>query len=157
MESAMNWWMMIVGAYAISMGVMALKDRWVKLRRLWILPIAIIGIKSAKFVASPIVMSLGLGLGSVLGLWYAKRVPIKWRKRGQREVWIPGGQTTLVVMLSFVLVKSVTGVLMARGGLDAGLWSTVDAGVGAVFTGYNVAKVTNWTLRSMRSSVQKSL
>lgn len=142
------WWIWIVCGYVVSMGVDSLKDRWVKWWRLWMFPIIVLAIKIQNVHTWPWVMCSGAVLGGILGLLYAKTVRLQWSRHHPGCVGIPGGLLTFVVMVSFVLFKIAVGTLLARGLVDTALWKPVEVGVGAVFTGYNVTKVANWTWRS---------
>ncbi len=148
--TGLPWWLWVVAFYCLTVGIQTLSDRWVSLWRLWALPLVVLGLKSICFVHSPWLMILGSAFGGVLGSIYAQGVVLEWSKQRPWSILIPGGKTTFTVMFVFVLFKISLGGLFALGVLDAMTWQPLDWGGVAIFTGYNVSKVVNWTWRLWR-------
>lgn len=105
------WWVYVVFAYIVTMGIKALKARTVSIKKLILLPAfftiwGFIGMQWILFTA--LSWSLSLAVGGVLGWFSVHNWKIRY-DRGRGTLHLPGSWTSLGLALAFFSVKYAFG------------------------------------------------
>ena len=110
--SGAPWWVYVLFAYLVSIGIKSTKPRTISIKRLLLLPLVFV---SWSFYG--LYRKLLLGLFSLIPLWIIfllvgaylgiKEVHL-WKiskNRHKREITIPGNYSTLILMLLIFILK----------------------------------------------------
>ncbi len=102
------WWVWILFAYLIFVGVRAIRARVVYLPKLFIIPAILLYLKK-DVILSPYFAVFGV-VGLYTGFVIAKKINLK-PISGELSIELPGTYSTLLLLLGFFLIKYFFGYL----------------------------------------------
>lgn len=157
------WWVYIVFAYLLSIGIRALRPQVVRLKKIFLIPIIFIlwslyGLVS-KFKAPTDVgrWLVFLSIGALIGWWIASSWKIKADKQ-KLLIQLPGGPTTLILILLIFSTKYAFGYLYETdpSAQDNFLIYTLDVISSGVITGMFVGRALCY-LRKFKAAPHTAL
>lgn len=127
------WWVWILFTYLIFVGVRATKTRIVYLPKLFIIPAILLYLKK-DVIVSPYFAVFGV-VGLYTGFVIAKKINLK-PISGELSIELPGTYSTLLLLLSFFLIKYLFGYLHYANAEIADEYLFVETSLSALFSCY---------------------
>jgi hypothetical protein len=133
-------WVWLTLLYMIYVGMRALRPQVVYPPTLLLVPAVLMAFKFPIFFSkAPHLYLSMLGFGFVIGLIAAAKTRIISQKFPHRLI-LPGGPSTLIVLLGFFCIKYHYGLLHAIDPEQASRWAWLDTSVSGLLPGYSWAK-----------------
>lgn len=114
------WWVYLIFAYIIFVGVKGLSGREIRVKKLFILPVLFVVMDGSSIMASPLMMSVklvsvvvGVIIGIGLGVAWAKHqqpTPVKGKRLTLK---LRGSWVAMFAMLAIFILKYVEAVLQS--------------------------------------------
>jgi hypothetical protein len=138
-------WIILI--YLLFVGIKSLNTRIVYLPKLFIIPLILLAIKYKTFFShDAIEFFLVTILGAIGGFLVCRGNKIKIIKHSQ-SIEVPGNYSTLIILISFFLVKYYFGYLKAIEHDLAFKYSLVENTISGLFSGYFIGRAIRYTYK----------
>ena len=149
-------WVWCILGYLIFTGIRAIKPRVVYIPKIFVIPLVFSALNYKVFVASSILVWLGyfmcLFLLSFLSYKYCAIKKIEIIKESA-SVKLPGTYWTLVILVTFFIVKYVFGYISATNPRYYHNIQFLELGIGAVLSGYFLGRGIRYLMKLKMSSI----
>lgn len=142
-------WVWGILAYIVFVGIQATKERIVSIPKLFIIPVILITIRYQVFLSEhALLFGLSICVGAGLGFWITAKKPGVILK-DINSVKLPGSYVTLVMLLSFFLLKYAFGYLNSVQNPIALEYASIEVFVSALLTGSFLGRGIYYLYRSI--------
>lgn len=142
-------WVWCVLGYIVFVGIQAINERIVAIPKLFIIPAILITIRYQVFLSEhALLCCLSIFVGVGLGFWITAKKPGVILK-DNNSVRLQGSYVTLVMLLSFFLLKYVFGYLNSVQNPIALEYASIEVFVSALLTGSFLGRGLYYLYRSI--------
>ena len=142
-------WVILV--YLLFVGIKSLNTRIIYLPKLFIIPLVLLTIKYKTFLSSDaITFFLAIILGAIWSFFIHKNDTIKIVK-DSLSVELPGNHSTLIILISFFLVKYYFGYLNSTDHDLALKYSFIENVISGLFSGYFIGRAIQYTYKYLKA------
>lgn len=152
------WWVFLIFAYLIIMGLRATKKNVIPIRRIFIVPIILIGMKCYSFLSilrhgSVFVLvsmflqySLLLGFGGFIGWSFAQKIQI-YSLKESNSIVVPGSLHMFILLMLLFSLKYYVGYMIALGDTENMYVQLITRAILPVMTGILLGRSCNFLYR----------
>ena len=152
--SGAPWWVWFVLCYICFVGIRAIKSRTVPIPRLFIIPVVFILLKSKAFsIEHPATLFIYIAWllgGCVIGFYFASKTKIKVFKK-TKSVELPGSYQTLLLAMSFFIMKFIFGFLQAVDPDLAAKYLGLDVRFNGLLSGYLLGRSLSYLQKYVKN------
>lgn len=140
------WWVFVLLAYLIFIGIKALKSQTVSFKKLLILP-ALFAIWNISWLFTHsegkysyfALWFIGIVLGGVIGWQFVRTWKVKADHK-TKTITLPGSPTTLIFILLVFVIRYIFGYLEAVNPNPSAEFLEINAGVSGILTGIFIGR-----------------
>ncbi|MBL3284897.1 hypothetical protein Sarmat_00756 [Rickettsiales endosymbiont of Paramecium tredecaurelia] len=137
-------------AYLLFVGIKSVKTRVIYLPKLFIIPLVLLSMKYKTFLSEDVlVFCFAIIVGGTSGFFMHFKHKIKVIKK-EVAVEVPGGYGTLIILLSFFIIKYYFGYLRSA---DPDLflkYSIIESIISGLFSGYCIGRALMFSYKYSR-------
>ena len=136
--------------YLLFVGIKSIKTSFVYIPKLFIIPLILLAIKYKMLLSDDaLVFCLVIMGGSIASFFINKGKKIKVIKK-EWSIEVPGGYGTLVVLLSFFIVKYYFGYLKSTNPDLLLKYSIIESVISGLFSGYFIGRALRYTYQYLK-------
>jgi hypothetical protein len=144
-------------AYLLFVGIKAMRNHIVYLPKFFIIPAVLIGLKYKVFFSENNIIYIGfMLLGLSVGFITAQKTVIKIF-RELKSIELPGNYSTIIILITFFLIKYIFGYLEATNRELVNLYLYIENSISGILAGYFLGRSVCYVYRFYKAIYSKHI